>query len=351
MAVSYASDFTIGIFTSPNLKDWTHSSNFSHHGLLGLQYECPNLVEMPVADSDDTMWLMYISINPGAPLGGSISQYFPGTFNGSHFIAIDQVARIADFAKDNYAAQFFSGIPGSQPQIRIDWTSNWQYTGFVPTGPAEGWSSCMSVPRETFLEQLPGVGWTLVSRPYNISSQFTQELASSDDLGNGSILLDYSQVSSGAIYFEANITGLNPNILFGNLNFTFTSSMSGENVQGGTMVNGPTWISRHNTRGFGFDNPFFTDKFSSNGVYSGSQNGSWTISGVLDRTILEVFVNGGQQSGTMTFFPTRQLDTLWIGANMIPGDATVSVAVWGLGDAWATQENFNGTVVGNVTDI
>jgi beta-fructofuranosidase len=349
MAVSYASDFTIGIFTSPNLKDWTHASNFSHHGLLGFQYECPNLVEMPVAGSNDTMWLMFISINPGAPLGGSISQYFPGSFNGTHFSAIDQVARIADFAKDNYAAQFFEGIPESQPQIRIDWSSNWQYAESVPTGTTEGWRSCMSVPHETYLEQLPGVGWTLVSRPYNISSQFLQELAYNANLENGTMLLDYSQVSSGAIYFEANITGLNPNTLFGTVNFTFTSSLSGENVQGGTMVNGITWISRHNT--LGFDNPYFTDKFSSNGVYSGSQDGSWTVSGVLDHTILEIFVNGGQQSATMIFFPTRPLDMFWIGANAIPDSATVSVAVWALQDAWATQENFNGTVVGNVTGV
>ena len=85
MITVYAAEFTVGIYTSPDLKDWQHASNFSHHGLLGIQYECPNLVEMPVEDSDETMWLMFISINPGAPLGGSISQYFPGSFNGTHF--------------------------------------------------------------------------------------------------------------------------------------------------------------------------------------------------------------------------------------------------------------------------
>lgn len=45
----------------------------------------------------------------------------------------------------------------------------------------------------------------------------------------------------------------------------------------------------------------------------------------MDRTILEIFVNGRQ----VTFFPTRRLDTLWIG--------TVNVAVLGLEDAWARQ--------------
>lgn len=75
-------------------------SNFSHHGLLGIQYECPNLVEMPVEGQAESMWLLYISINPGAPYGGSIGQYFPGSFNGTHFEAVDAAARIADFGKE-----------------------------------------------------------------------------------------------------------------------------------------------------------------------------------------------------------------------------------------------------------
>ena len=40
MTVAYAVDYTIGIYTSPNLRDWTHASNFTRHGYLGFQYEC-----------------------------------------------------------------------------------------------------------------------------------------------------------------------------------------------------------------------------------------------------------------------------------------------------------------------
>lgn len=347
MVTVYAAEFAVGIYTSPNLKNWTHASNFSNHGLLGTQYECPNLVEMPVEGSDETMWLMFISINPGAPLGGSISQYFPGSFNGTHFEAVDPVARISDFAKDNYAGQFFSGIPGTEKRLSIDWASNWQYTNVVPTG-NEGWRSAMTVFRQNHLKKLPGVGWDLVSTPFNISSQFSQVLASNSSLGNSSILLDYSTVPSSALYFEANVTGLTPSTLAGSLNFTFTSSISGENVQGGTIPGGATWVSRRNA-GWGAENPYFTDKFSSNGVYSGSDDGTWTLSGVLDRTILELFVNGGEQSATLVFFPEYPLDTLRIGAADIPKGAGVSVAVWGLRDAWSGQANSDGLVLGNTT--
>ncbi|KAK4959669.1 Invertase [Elasticomyces elasticus] len=363
VVVAYAADFVIGIYTSPNLRDWTHASNFSHHGLLGRQYECPNLVQMPM-QGGDPMYMLWISINPGAPLGGSITQYFPGTFNGTHFEAVDQVARIADFGKgsvslteysgsfawltsdaDNYAGQLFYGIPGDQKQVSMAWASNWQYCQLVPTGPQEGWRSSMSLPRYNYLTNLTGSGYDLVSAPFNIASQFTQELAFNTSLGNSTILLDYSSLPSGAVYFEANLTGLTASTLAGSVNFTFTSSISGESVRGGTFIGGDTWIDRSRT--YGFDNPFFTDKFSVSPVYGGK--GTWTISGVVDRSILEVFVNGGEQSATTTFFPTRPLDQMSIGAVGIAQNVTVSVAVWGLGDAWANYENMNGTVLGNVT--
>lgn len=260
------------------------------------------------------------------------------------------MTRVLDFAKDDYAGQFFYGIPGTSNQISVAWASNWQYCNLVPTGPAEGWASVMTVPRENYLTNVSSGKSTftfLVSRPYNIHSIFAQELAYNSSLGNSSILLDYAGTPSGALYYEANITGLSPDTLAGTLNFTFSSSLSGESVRGGTTVGGDTWISRQHT--YGFDNPYFTDKFSGTGVYDGEANGTWTVSGIVDRTILEVFVNGGQQSGTMVFYPTRPLDTLWIGAAGIPSGAKVSVAVWGLESGWAEVENINGTVVGNVT--
>ena len=83
------------------------------------------------------MYLLEISINPGAPLGGSISEYFPGSFNGTHFTAVDSAARISDFGKDNYAGQYFYGIPGSQKQVSMAWASNWQYTNRVPTASSQ----------------------------------------------------------------------------------------------------------------------------------------------------------------------------------------------------------------------
>jgi beta-fructofuranosidase len=48
------------------------------------------------------------------------------------------------------------------------------------------------------------------------------------------------------------------------------------------------WLNHGNTKGF--DNPFFTDKYSYNKPIAIS--GIFLLEGVLDRSILEIFLDG-----------------------------------------------------------
>jgi beta-fructofuranosidase len=364
MVVAYPIDFAVGIFTSPNLIDWTPTSNFSHHGITGLQYECPNMVEMRVEgtpsssnttteeEEEEAKYLLLISINPGAPLGGSITEYFIGTFNGTHFSADDSTTRLTDFAKDNYAGQFFYGLDNSEDQITVNWASNWQYTNAVPTaGEAvgDGFRSVMTVPRGHYLKKLPRFGLSLVSYPYDIMSIVERELASNASLGNGTVFVDFSDVQSKAVYFEANVTGLTtPESLDGAISFSVSSSVSGESVNGGTFVSsGDVWLDRGRTEGF--QSPYFNDKFSATGLYN-EEEGMWRLSAVIDRSIVEVFLNGGELSATSVFFPTQPLDTLMVRVAGLNETVTASVGVWALKAAWMDQADVNGTVAGNVTD-
>ncbi|KAK7473235.1 Invertase [Stygiomarasmius scandens] len=333
MVVAFSQDFVVGIYTSPDLKTWTHASNFSHHGLLGLQYECPNLVEIPVNGTDEMMYLLTISINPGAPLGGSITEYFPGFFNGTHFTPVDNAARIADFAKDNYAGQFFYGVPFGEA-VSIAWASNWQYTQVAPTA-SEGWRSAMSLPRRNFLTNITRLGWDLVSEPYNLSPILGRQLALNDSLLNTTLSVDYSDVESNAIYFEASVTGLPavasiPTTAF--LNFTFSNLNTNESLSGGYQfgADNPFFLDRGKTRGF--DNPYFTDKFSVSQILDPS--GTWSISGLIDRSIFEVFLDRGTFSGTATFFPTEPLSMFAIGTGDMPQGAKVAVAVYAVESVW-----------------
>ena len=366
--ISYAQDFVIGFFTSPNLTNWTHASNFSHAGLLGLQYECPNLVSIPMLTnasiaepldpsnfaSTDEMYILQISINPGAPQGGSISQYFPGTFNGTHFTTANAVTQLTDFGKDNYAGQFFYNIPSTSPQISMAWASNWEYSQIVPTGPQEIFRSFMTVPRQNVLANTTRSPYTLISYPFDYTPLYTSpnSLINSTSLTNSSLLYDYSTtVPSGALSFSINITQIPAANTTGTANFTFLSSVTGESIRGGVFLGGgngdtPFWMDRGYARGF--DNPFFTDKFSTD-LWLDPDTQTFRMLGVLDRSILEIFLNNGAKAGTMTFFTEGILDTLILGTNDLNPGIGVSAEVYGLQSAWATQENMNGTVVGNVT--
>ena len=63
---------------------------------------------------------------------------------------------------------------------------------------------------------------------------------------------------------------------------------------------------------------------------------------MLDRSLLEVFLNGGQNSGTMSFFPEGRLDSLVVGTEGLNEGVEVGVRVWGLESTWAGEGDGEG---------
>jgi len=85
MVVSLPTEHKIAIYSSHDLKAWTHESTFGPQGETGGQWECPTLLKVPKQDGNGTVWILKVGINPGAPQGGSGEQYFVGTFDGMTF--------------------------------------------------------------------------------------------------------------------------------------------------------------------------------------------------------------------------------------------------------------------------
>ena len=214
----------------------------------------------------------------------------------------------------------------------------------------------MTVPRVNVLANTTRNTYALLSLPYDTTPLYTtpDSVVKSTSLLNSSLLYDYSTtIPSGALQFSINITGIPLANATGTANFTFLSSVTGESIRGGLFLAGgngdtPLWMDRGNTRGF--DNPFFTDKFSTD-VWLNEETQTVRLLGVLDRSILEVFLNNGEKAGTMIFFPQGELDTLIIGTSELNVGVTVSAEVYGLQSTWTSQEvgNGNGTVLGNLT--
>ncbi|KAL2834120.1 glycosyl hydrolase family protein [Aspergillus pseudoustus] len=78
------------IYTSPNLKEWTYTSEFGPKNAVGGVWECPSIFPLALdGDESKTKWVAQIALNPGGPPGvvGSGTQYIVGTFDGTAFVA------------------------------------------------------------------------------------------------------------------------------------------------------------------------------------------------------------------------------------------------------------------------
>ena len=75
MVTVEAADQQVHLHTSANLLTWEEASVFTHPGLDGVLWECPDLLRVPVTGTADApegeAWVMVISTNPGGPAGGS----------------------------------------------------------------------------------------------------------------------------------------------------------------------------------------------------------------------------------------------------------------------------------------
>ncbi len=132
----------ISFYSSPNLKEWTHLSNFGPAAEIGGCWECPDLFKL------GNKWVLIVSLNPGGYQVGSGTQYFIGDWNGKEFIADDIKTRWLDYGRDNYAGVTFNNVSENK-RIFLGWMSNWEYANKVPTDP---WRSAMTLPRELSLE-------------------------------------------------------------------------------------------------------------------------------------------------------------------------------------------------------
>ena len=130
-----ASGQEMSIYSSKDLKQWKHESNFgltygNHSGV----WECPDLMKLPVDGTGEQKWMLICNINPGGPFGGSATQYFIGQFDGHRFVCEDQPeeTKWMDYGKDHYATVTFDNAPDGR-RVAIAWMSNWQYANQVPT--------------------------------------------------------------------------------------------------------------------------------------------------------------------------------------------------------------------------
>ncbi|GAB2688785.1 GH32 C-terminal domain-containing protein [Thalassiella azotivora] len=142
MAVALATEKRIAFYSSPDLKEWTHLSDFGPQGAVGGVWECPDLFRLPVdGDPDRQKWVLVVSLNPGGPHGGSGMQYFVGEWDGTTFTPDDDgsyepppaLRVLADFEGDGFGEWTVTGDAfGDGPVAgRADGTDQSGVTGYL----------------------------------------------------------------------------------------------------------------------------------------------------------------------------------------------------------------------------
>ncbi len=164
MVAALADERQLVIMDSPDLKHWTKRSTFGPAGDTAGQWECPDLIQLPVNGTDEKKWVLIINRNPGAPAGGTGVRYLVGNFDGVSFTSEipDDPVLWADWGKDFYATNTWNDMPASDGRrVWIGWFSNWQYANTEPT---ELWRGAQSIPRVLTLRRYAD-GLRLVQGP------------------------------------------------------------------------------------------------------------------------------------------------------------------------------------------
>ncbi|RVX74595.1 hypothetical protein B0A52_01721 [Exophiala mesophila] len=309
MVIAICREFKVGFYGSPDLIHWHHLSDFEGSGVRGYQYEMPNLVEVSFDnDHQRKKWVLFLSIGPGAPLGGSFTQYFLGEFDGTRFTSDDNYLRTADLGKDWYAAQTWFDSP-DDTAYGIGWASNWQYCNQVP---AEGYRSAMSLPRKFTVRQVPlnttTKSLSLISRPIDLEKV---RLPNDDDMAmvytNGStkaypstqVIYKKQLQGSGSFEFKLKISSETPaaratvdiaNPSGRSIGIDFLVEVEGMYISlaRGGIRTGSSW-----------DHPLFDDKVC---MWIPNTQPVYDVHVIIDAYVCELFAMDGAYAFTNTFF-------------------------------------------------
>ncbi|TDE54789.1 glycoside hydrolase family 32 protein [Flavobacterium sp. GT3P67] len=287
-------------YTSQNLIDWKFESDFGQNlGAHGGVWECPDIFKLKVAGSNEEKWVLLISINPGAPNGGSGTQYFIGDFDGKNFKTSQKEVKWVDYGADNYAGVTYNNTPNGK-RIFVGWMSNWLYARNTPT---KNWRSAMTLPRELSLIKT-NENYVLKSTPVE---QFKKQLvtAYSKDLiaikANQKISFDYPHLNQSEIRFKAAKK---------NLKLVFSNETKDSLVIDYEAESKIFSIDRRHSGIVNFEKNFGKEIHKTAMLNNNSETMDYQIT--LDWSSVEIFLNGGIYTFTEQIFPTTPYTQLRI---------------------------------------
>ena len=316
-------------FDSTDLKHWNKLSEFGPAGDDAGQWECPDLLELPVEGTKDTRWVLIINRNPGAPAGGTGVRYLIGHFDGKQFTEAESAGSKlwADYGKDFYATNSFNDMPSGDPRkIWIGWISNWLYAKVEPT---LLWRGAQSIPRTLTLRRV-GTQLLMVQapvqelqglrgKPFSIQNKSVQS-------ANGRIA--QAGVKSATYEIE---TELEPGSA-SEIGFRLRKGDGVETLVGIVPATNTLFVDRTKS-----GDVFFSEDFP--GRYSTPLHSTKRVKLriFVDRSSVEVFANDGEKVMTDRIYPPQGCSGIELYSTGGPGKV-VSLTFWPLASIWNTSK-------------
>jgi len=332
MAVALSDQRVIQFYASTDLKDWTHLSDFGPAGSTAGIWECPALFRVPVeGPADRTRWVLSVDVGSDAVAGGSGSQYFVGTFDGTTFTPdeahLDDAPHWADYGPDFYATIPWNNVPETDGRaLWLGWMNNWTYAEDTPTTP---WRSAQTVPRALSLRSIEGQ-LRLTQRPV----EELKRLRTTPIRLKGRTLTDET-VSLAKDGLSGRTLELIATFDSGDAETVGLHVRTGEEertVVGYDATTNTVFVDR--TRSGTVD---FQEGFASrNAAPLSTTDRRVTLRVLVDRSSVEVFANDGARVLTHCIFPDSTSDG--VAAFATGGTAElVSLDAWPLRSIWTGQ--------------
>ena len=296
MTVSQPIEKQISFFRSPDLKSWTHLSEFGPEGDTTGIWECPDLFRAPIEGQPGKYkWVIMQSPSP-------YMQYFIGEFDGTRFKS-ENKGRILrpDYGPDYYAAVTYNDLPSGMAPVSIGWVNNWRYAGDIPVKP---WKSAMSMPRSLSVRQTKK-GWVLISQPvYALKELELEKMVDRKDVG----IFPFGMPQAGGSWHLTVEWSVGDS---DRAQIRLAKGRVHETVVGYDAVRKEVFLDRSKADDFANSEYRKMGKWS---IPMELEKGQLKLDIWYDQGIVEVYVNDGQAVLTAQVFPDEQDQELRIGS-------------------------------------
>ncbi len=286
MSVMLPVEHVVQFYSSPNLKDWKHLSDFGPAGDTSGVWECPDLTGVPVEGMPGKKkWVLQMSMN-------AAMQYFVGEFDGEKFInesAANTILR-PDYGPDYYAAIAYNQLPANHLPTAIGWVNNWNYANDIPTTP---WKSAMALPRNLSVKKINNE-WILIQKPVSITNSLQKELYKATDI----IVDNKNTLPIKSCQFELQVD-IEPSA-DATCGLRLAAGNSNYFEIGYNAATKTCYIDRSKSGNIGFNDNF--KKLSRFEKTISLKNNKIHLQVFYDNSIAEIFVNGGEAAFTAQIF-------------------------------------------------